>query len=141
MGMKDTDCFYRQATRDHNRKKSSAAMASSYSCFDQKTGRRYKLDPALRAIISDNCHSSIKPVSYEDKIERMFKKAQRNAIRQRNNFKHIEYDLDQKVMDFMRQRRERLKERALQQMIEKTGVSDVQKDPYALSDPEKERHR
>lgn len=79
--MKDTDCFYRQATREHNRKKSTAAMAQSYSSFGQQSKRHYKLDPAFRAIIADNCHSSIKQMSYEDKIERMFKKAQRNAIR------------------------------------------------------------
>ena len=50
-----------------------------------------------------------KELSFDDKIERLFKKIGTNAMRHKNNFKHTNYELSQQVTAFMEERANRKK--------------------------------
>lgn len=58
-------------------------------------------------MIGEGCHTN-KELSFEDRVERIFKKIQLGAVRHANNFKNTNYDLDTQVTCFMSGREMRL---------------------------------
>ena len=46
----------------------------------------------------------------QEKVNRIFTKMHRNAIRQKKNFEGTEYDLDRQINRFMKERNKRLSE-------------------------------
>lgn len=107
----DGDHFFRQATKD-GVKNAMPRIPSSFQTnkFGQRP-HKAALDPSLRALIGDECHST-KTLEFNENLSRMFTKVQTNAVRHKNNFKGIEYDLDTKVTKFMAARESRLQEQA-----------------------------
>ena len=57
-------------------------------------------------MIGNQCHSYKKPIEERD-AERLFKKLAANAVRVKSNFKGCNYDLDERIAQFMEERDER----------------------------------
>ena len=52
------------------------------------------IDPRFKALLSQECHSNLKQLSFDERVERMFTKIKANAVRHKSNFKNVDYDLD-----------------------------------------------
>ena len=87
------------------------------------------LDPAIKALISKDDNQN-KEITFDERIDKMFKKLATNAVRHKNNFRHTNYDLDRKVTKFMKEREHRIFEEK-----EKRRVKE-EKIPIANSDDE-----
>ena len=103
-------------------------------------GNKKFVDPKLKALLSQECHSNLKLFTFDERVERMFTKIKTNAIRHKSNFKSVEYELDAQVTQFMKERKKRLNEQTVRESMQRQGVK-----PYpergALEDPAEDRAR
>lgn len=70
-------------------------------------GRPQPMDPELQQMIGQSSREEAgRKLSFDERVERMYKKIYTNAHRHRANFKKIvaNYDLDSKVLNFLTQR-------------------------------------
>ena len=51
------------------------------------------VEPGFKAMIGDKCHAS-KPITFEERVDRMFKKIKAGTANNTNNFKNTNYELD-----------------------------------------------
>lgn len=108
---RDIESFYRQAKREEKKGKPMALLEQGFG-ISQK--QKHLVDPKLKALLGQECHSNLKMPNFEERVERMFTKIQTNTARHKNDFENVEYELGLQVSRFMKDRNARLKDKELQ---------------------------
>ena len=80
-------------------------------------------------------------MTFDERVTRVFSKLQTQAIRHKNDFKHTNYDLDQKITRFMNEREVRMEYEAAQKRNDELEIPVILSADIESEDSEKKRER
>ena len=96
------DHFFRQPRKD-GQPIEKDPVEQSQKLYGNRQVKNCHLDPTLKALVGKEVDPT-KEFTFDDRVKRMFTKLATNAVRHKNNFKNTNYDLDRKVIKFMKER-------------------------------------